>query len=61
MFDLQISRFGKNSKILKVFFFQCHIAFILLMPTILIQNGGHKWYEDSVTLKEKNFLDKGFD
>ena len=40
------------------FFFQCHIAFILLMPTILIQNGGHQQYKGNVTLKEKPFLSK---
>ena len=34
----------------------CHIAFILLMPTILIQNGGLQRYEGNVTLKEKTFL-----
>ena len=45
----------------KAFFFQCHIAIILLMPTILnsfvikkfdnktIQNGGHQQNEDNVT------------
>ena len=40
--------------------FQCHIAFLLMMPTILnplIQNGGHQQYEGNVTLK--GWIQKG--
>ena len=52
----------------KFLFYQCFIVLIMLMPTILFQNGGRQHYTDNVALnentkkkKKKNLLDKDFD
>ena len=44
-----VQRFGYSKPLSRKVFFQCHIAPTLLMPTILIQNGGHQQCGGNVT------------